>query len=1177
MQRIIKTGTILVALLMTSATAAQASGTLQAYKGGYRNAGDNTALNYAKPLAGAGFEHAPSASSIFTPFPSLSDANGLVSKSNLSNGGYKVRETSSPSGWNGFSQLHWNGSNRDYVGTASLNDNTRIASIESTTGGTTRRSERFVNAYTNPPLPTSCNIGLKVLMLLDSSGSTSGFNDAYRGAAQTFVNELYGTNTKMKISSFATTIDSGNATTYDLSTSAGKTNANNRIQSIYPNNTSGSGFTNWDAILQDASQANVDAVVFITDGNPTVRAGRTTGSIDTGIDDITYAIASANLAKNPNMNGGPDQTVLGVGVGTDISEVNMRAVTGPNKGTDYVISPTPTELTEILKAIAGKLCPGQLTLTKKLVPSDDPGLFDLKVDGEVKKADAGNGGTTGALTLDAGSHTIGEAGGTGTSLSDYSSSTKCTDSSGADVPVTDGKINLATDAKVTCVITNTRNTGEIKITKSLSPTSDPGKFNLLIGGTKYASDVGNGGTTGYQTLNTGSWALAETAGTGTSISDYNTKWACEDSQGPVSITDDKVNLGDGQKISCTVTNTRQAGSITVNKSLSPSTDPGLFNLLIGGKEYATDIGDGGTTGKQTLNTGSWSIAESAGKGTNLSDYATKLACEDEKGPVTVEDGKVTLSDSQNITCLFTNTRETGEIKLTKQLSPSTDPGLFNLLIGGTKFATDVGDGGTTGYQTLNTGSYLIEETAGTGTSLSDYNTQYACEDSQGPVKIIEGKVELSDGQQISCTANNTRKTGTITVNKGLSPSDDPGLFNLLIGGKEYASDIGDGGSTGKQTLNTGSYLIEETAGTGTSLSDYATKLACQDEEGGVTVEDGKVTLSDSQNITCLFTNTRNTGTIKLVKQITPSDDPGLFDLQLDGSTQAANVGNGGASETLTVNTGSHTVSEAAGTGTSLSDYTSSTSCEAGGEVIGSSATTSLEIEVGTGQAITCTFTNLRNPVPPPPPAPANGTIIITKNTTDGSPGSFSFTGDLGSFSLSSGSSTSFSQPAGSYAVAENTTPGYTLSSLVCSDAGETSGSSSISGSTALINLQSGETVVCTFTNAPGGGSVLPAIAGSARVSGSQGCVTGRYAYVRVRGANIDRVSYFISGKRVKTLTERNSRGRYYELRYPVRKLKPGQSKRVTAQVQYLSGASPETATLRWRIVRCAAKKPNFTG
>ena len=128
----------------------------------------------------------------------------------------------------------------------------------------------------------------------------------------------------------------------------------------------------------------------------------------------------------------------------------------------------------------------------------------------------------------------------------------------------------------------------------------------------------------------------------------------------------------------------------------------------------------------------------------------------------------------------------------------------------------------------------------------------------------------------------------------------------------------------------------------------------------------------------------------------------------------------------------------------------------------------------------------------------------------------------------------------------------------------------------MISLQAGETVVCTWTNAPAGG-VLPAIAGSARVSGSQGCVTGRYAYVRVRGANIDRVSYFVSGKRVKTLTERNSRGRYYELRYPVRKLKPGQSKRVTADVRYVSGASPETATLRWRIVRCAKAKPKFTG
>ncbi|WP_313674317.1 hypothetical protein, partial [Mycolicibacterium sp.] len=385
-------------------------------------------------------------------------------------------------------------------------------------------------------------------------------------------------------------------------------------------------------------------------------------------------------------------------------------------------------------------------------------------------------------------------------------------------------------------------------------------------------------------------------------------------------------------------------------------------------------------------------------------------------------------------------------------------------------------------------------------------------------------------------------------------------------------DSGDGQGTGKKTVAPGAWKLAETAGTGTSMDDYGTAVACSDRGSGNSFpsSDDSVALAPGDDVICTFTNTRKTGQVKLVKKLSPADDAGRFDLQLDGTTKAAGVGDGGASETLTVNTGGHAISEVAAEGTSLSDYTSSASCEAGGQVIASGEVTTLELSVASEQAVTCTFTNVRKASP-------NGTIVIAKNVTSGPAGTFGFTGSLGDFTLTGGSSTSFSQPAGTYSVSETPASGYNLSSLVCSDAGDPSGSSAISGSTASVSLQAGETVVCTFTNAPAGG-VLPAIAGSARVSGSQGCVTGRYAYVRVRGTEIRQVSYYVSGKRIKTLTERNSRGRYFELRYPVRKLNPGGSgKRVTANVLYVSGASPATATLRWRIVRCAKAKPKFTG
>src|SRR5262249_60960009 len=50
------------------------------------------------------------------------------------------------------------------------------------------------------------------------------------------------------------------------------------------------------------------------------------------------------------------------------------------------------------------------------------------------------------------------------------------------------------------------------------------------------------------------------------------------------------------------------------------------------------------------------------------------------------------------------------------------------------------------------------------------------------------------------------------------------------------------------------------------------------------------------NIVCTISNTRNNGTLTVVKSLSPSGDPGLFNLQIDGATAGtgANVGNAGS-------------------------------------------------------------------------------------------------------------------------------------------------------------------------------------------------------------------------------------------------------------------------------------------
>src|SRR5439155_25413066 len=93
-------------------------------------------------------------------------------------------------------------------------------------------------------------------------------------------------------------------------------------------------------------------------------------------------------------------------------------------------------------------------------------------------------------------------------------------------------------------------------------------------------------------------------------------------------------------------------------------------------------------------------------------------------------------------------------------------------------------------------------------------------------------------------------------------------------------------------------------------------------------------------------------------------DPGLFNLKIDGTTQASNVGDGGTTGEKTLGAGTHTVFETGGTGTSTSDYTASVVCRAGnggGSVVAAgSGTVPVNGPVTEGSDIVCTITNTRN-------------------------------------------------------------------------------------------------------------------------------------------------------------------------------------------------------------------------
>lgn len=214
------------------------------------------------------------------------------------------------------------------------------------------------------------------------------------------------------------------------------------------------------------------------------------------------------------------------------------------------------------------------------------------------------------------------------------------------------------------------------------------------------------------------------------------------------------------------------------------------------------------------------------------------------------------------------------------------------------------------------------------------------------------------------------QTGKLEVKKVVASADDPGKFNLVIDEKTEAANVGNGGTTGEKTVRAGGHLIGETAGTETDLADYASSIECKEANGaGDVVAAGnrtglKVYVAKDADVVCTITNTREAGTGKLeVRKVVPQvGDLGRFSLKIDGTVEAAYVGNGGSTGEETVSSGEHTISEEEVGETDLDTYTSSIECrdENGtGDKVAFGNGTSLKVNVSKNADVVCVITNSR--------------------------------------------------------------------------------------------------------------------------------------------------------------------------------------------------------------------------
>src|SRR3989344_4720556 len=243
-------------------------------------------------------------------------------------------------------------------------------------------------------------------------------------------------------------------------------------------------------------------------------------------------------------------------------------------------------------------------------------------------------------------------------------------------------------------------------------------------------------------------------------------------------------------------------------------------------------------------------------------------------------------------------------------------------------------------------------------------------------KCVQG---LTEGPECSNLGGDC--TASILVTKECDPVGDQGRFFMRKDGQNMngpnTPDIGCGESASAQVTPGRDYIISEAPGNSTTdLSKYDTVI------GGECDRSGRFTAKVGVN-RCTITNNKKHAYLQIKKECSPTDDTGHFDLRIDGITtysQNMDCVNNTTTPRRDVGTGTHTVSELAGSNTNLFDYTTTIDCGSG-----ATSGTSKTITLQKDDDKLCTITNTKKP-------PGSASIKVVKQCNPSSdPGRFKAT------------------------------------------------------------------------------------------------------------------------------------------------------------------------------------------
>ena len=220
----------------------------------------------------------------------------------------------------------------------------------------------------NPPLMANCD-DIRIVFLLDESGSLSGSRMDVENGVLSFVNALNGSGAQLAIIEFSTYASL--VTGYTPMNSALVNNVQNYFNGIPFNGRTyfPSGGTNWhDAIDLAASLTQPDLIIFFTDGEPNYYGTSFIYSCD-------YAPSIVNPVKISNQLKNAGTHIFMLGVGNNINNTNLQRMSGPTQymaGTNTVGTSDWTienfdNLAECLEDFAFEICATTITLEKSII------------------------------------------------------------------------------------------------------------------------------------------------------------------------------------------------------------------------------------------------------------------------------------------------------------------------------------------------------------------------------------------------------------------------------------------------------------------------------------------------------------------------------------------------------------------------------------------------------------------------------------------------------------------------------------------------------------------------------------------------------------------------------------------------------------------------------------------